>query len=70
MFCLSVAVSVTIFSGKTDIVSALQVADTTIQTLKEMRNETTFKKFYDEASKMAVDMGIEVSEPRRRKISC
>ena len=37
--------------------SALQVADTTIQTLKEMRNETTFKKFDDEASKMAVYIG-------------
>ena len=49
-----------------DIVSALEVADTTIKTLKEMRKETTF---YDEASKMATDMGVEVSEPRPRKIS-
>ena len=52
-----------------DIVSALQVADTTIKTLKEMRKETAFKTFYDEASKMATDMGVEVSEPRPRKIS-
>ena len=52
-----------------DIVSALQVADTTIKTLKEMRKETAFKMFYDEASKMAADMGIEVSEPRPRKVS-
>ena len=35
-----------------------------------MRNATTFKKFYDEASKMADDLGIEVSEPRSRKVSC
>ena len=34
-----------------------------------MRNATTFKKFYDEASKMADDLGIEVSEPRSRKVS-
>ena len=31
------------------------------------RNETTFKKFHDEASKTADEMGIEVSESHPRK---
>ena len=34
-----------------------------------MRNATTFKKFYDEASKMADNLGVEVAEPRSRKVS-
>ena len=34
-----------------------------------MRKETAFKTFYDEASKMATDMGVAVSEPHPRKIS-
>ena len=52
-----------------DILSALQLADTTIKTLKEMRTETTFKSFYTEASRMASEMDIQVAEPRPRKIS-
>lgn len=49
---------------------AIQVADTTIDTIKTMRNATTFKKFYGEASKMADNLGIEVSESHSRKVSC
>lgn len=52
-----------------DIVSALQVADTTIKTLKEMRNERAFRNFYSEASELAEDIGIEVTETRPRKVS-
>ena len=52
-----------------DIVSALQVVDTTVKTIKEMRNEAKFKLFYDEATEFADNVGIEISEPRARKIS-
>ena len=36
-----------------DIISALQIVDTTIKTLQEMRNERVFKNFFDEASKIS-----------------
>ena len=52
-----------------DIVTALQVVDTTIATLKSMRNEVTFKKFFDEASKLADEMEVEITESRPRKVS-
>ena len=52
-----------------DIVSALQVVDTTVKTIKEMRNEAKFKLFYDETTEFADNVGIEISEPRARKIS-
>ena len=52
-----------------DIVTALQVVDTTIATLKSMGNEVTFKKFFDEASKLADEMEVEITESRPRKVS-
>ena len=52
-----------------DIVTALQVVDTTVTTLKSMRSEATFKKFFDEASKLADEMEIEITESRPRKVS-
>ena len=52
-----------------DIVTALQVVDTTIATLKSMRNEVTFKKFFYEASKLADEMEVEITESRPRKVS-
>ena len=52
-----------------DIVSTLQVVDTTVKTIKEMQNEAKFKLFYDEATEFADNVGIEISEPRARKIS-
>ena len=52
-----------------DIVSALQVVDTTVKTIREMRNETKFKDYYDKAIDFAREKDVEVSEPRRRKIS-
>jgi len=52
-----------------DIVSALQVMDATIETLKSMRNEATFKNFFDEALSLAREVGVEVIEARPRKVS-
>jgi len=52
-----------------DIVTALQVVDATITTLKSMRSEETFKKFFNEASKLAEEMEIEITESHPRKIS-
>ena len=52
-----------------DIVSALQVVDTTVKTIKEMQSKAKFKLFYDEATEFADNVGIEISEPRARKIS-
>ena len=52
-----------------DIVTALQVVDATITTLKSMRSEETFKKFFNEASKLAEEMEIEITESRPRKVS-
>ena len=54
-----------------DIISTMQVADTTVKTFKEMRTATQFKKFYDEAKKLAYDLPIDIQEmqPRVRKIS-
>ena len=49
-----------------DIVSALQVV---AKTLQSMRNETVFKNFYDEASRLTEEMDIEIALPRPRKIS-
>jgi len=34
-----------------------------------MRNEAKFKLFFDDATEFANNMGIEISEPRARKIS-
>jgi len=34
-----------------------------------MRSEAKFKLFYDDATEFANNMGIEISEPRARKIS-
>ena len=45
-----------------DIISAMQVVDTTVKTFKEMRTETQFKKFYDEAKKLAYDLLIDIQE--------
>ena len=67
--CISDYISDYLQREDIDIVSALQVTDTIIDTIKTMRNATTFKKFYDEASKLADNLGIEVSEPCSRKIS-
>ena len=50
-----------------DIVSALQVVDSTVKTLQSMRNETAFKFFYDEASRLTEEMDIEIAVPRPRK---
>ena len=36
-----------------DIVSALQVVDTTVKTIGDMRNETKFKEYYDKAVEFA-----------------
>jgi len=36
-----------------DIVSALQVVDTTVKTIRDMRNEANFKEFYDKAVEFA-----------------
>ena len=52
-----------------DIVSALQVVDTTIKTIGDMRNETKFKEYYDKAVEYAREKNVEVLEPRRRKVS-
>ena len=54
-----------------DIVSAMQVVDTTVKTLREMRTEAQFKKFFDEAKKLTHDMPIDIEEmqPRVRKVS-
>ena len=54
-----------------DIVSAIQVVDTTVKTLREMRTEAQFKKFFDEAKKLVHDMPIDIQEmqPRVRKVS-
>ena len=52
-----------------DIVSALQVVDSTVKTLQSMRNETVFKNFYDEASRLAEEMDIEIAVSRPRKVS-
>ncbi|XP_011407856.1 PREDICTED: uncharacterized protein LOC105315057 [Amphimedon queenslandica] len=54
-----------------DIVSAMQVVDTTVKTLREMRTEAQFNKIFDEAKKLAHDMPIDIQEmqPRVRKIS-
>ena len=51
-----------------DIVSALQVVDSTVKTLQSMRNETVFKKFYDKASRLAEEMNIEIAVPRQRSV--
>ena len=34
-----------------------------------MRNEAKFKSFYTEATEFVKDKGVEVSEPRQRKVS-
>ena len=34
-----------------------------------MRSEVTFKKFFDDASKLADEMEIEITESRPRKVS-
>ena len=47
-----------------DIITALQMVDTTVKTLQGMRNNATFKQFYDQTLKMASEMGIEVNQPR------
>lgn len=49
----------------------MQVVDTTVKTFKEMRTETQFEEFYDEAKKLAYDLPIDIQEmqPRVRKIS-
>ena len=52
-----------------DIVSALQVVDSTVKTLQSMRNEAIFKKFYNEASRLAEELDIEVAVSRPRKVS-
>ena len=52
-----------------DIVSALQVVDTTVKTIGDMRNETKFKEYYDKAVEFAREKNVEVLEPRRRKVS-
>ena len=52
-----------------EIVTALQVVDTTVTTLKAMRNEATFKIFFDKASNLAKEMKIKVVESRPRKVS-
>ena len=52
-----------------DIVSALQVVDSTVKTLQSMRNEKAFKIFYDEASRLAEEMDIEIAIPRPRKVT-
>ena len=49
-----------------DIVAALQVVDTTVKTLKAMRNEATLKKFFNEASKLAQELNIDESESHPR----
>ena len=40
-----------------------------VKTLQTMRNEATFKMFYDEAMQLAEDLDIEVIDPHARKIS-
>ncbi|XP_065895648.1 zinc finger MYM-type protein 1-like [Dysidea avara] len=52
-----------------DIVSVLQVVDTTVKTIGDMRNETKFKEYYDKAVEFAREKNVEVLEPRRRKVS-
>lgn len=49
----------------------MQVVDTTVKTCKEMKTETQFKNFYDEAKKLAYDLPIDIQEmqQRVRKIS-
>ena len=59
--------SATKTASTSDIVSALQVVDSTVKTLQSMRNETVFKNFYDEASRLAEEMDIEIALPRPRK---
>ena len=46
--------------------SALQVVDTTVKTIKDMRNKTDFQHHYDKAAR---ERNVEVLEPRRRKVS-
>ena len=49
----------------------MQVVDTTVKTLREMRTEAQFKKIFDEAKKLAHDMPIDIQEmqSRVRKVS-
>ena len=52
-----------------NIVSALQVLDSTMKTLQSMRNEIVLKNFYDEGSRLAEEMDIEIALPHPRKAS-
>ena len=52
-----------------DIVSALQVVDSTVKILQSMRNDTAFKIFYDEASRLTEEMDIEIALPHLRKVT-
>ena len=49
-----------------DIVSALQVVDIIVKTIKDMRNKTDFQHHYDKAAR---ERNVEVLEPRHRKVS-